>query len=249
MTQSVAVPHYRRIEQALRGRIAELKPGDTLPSDAELVSEFGVSRMTARNAMQRLAEEGLVVRLPGRGSYVAEPPAHRRADRLMTFSREMERRGRVPTSRLLAREVRSCTPAEAVALDIPLGDPVVLLRRLRCADDEPMAVENAILERGTAPVVMAADLVTGSLHGALAAAGYHLRRGTGTIVAEPATNDDARLLGIRPGDPLLVERRVILDGHARPVEATESRYVGNRYALDVWFDVEPPEAIDGAAGA
>ncbi len=248
MTQSVAVPHYRRIERALRGRIAGLKPGDGLPSDAELVAEFGVSRMTARNAMQRLAEEGLLVRLPGRGSYVAEPPAHRRADRLMTFSREMERRGRVPTSRLLAREVRSSTPAEAVALDVAPGDPVVVLRRLRCADDEPMAVENAILERGTAPVVMAADLVTGSLHGALSAAGYHLRRGTGTIVAEPATHDDARLLGVRPGEPLLVERRVILDGHARPVEATESRYVGNRYALDVWFDVEPPESIDRAAG-
>src|SRR6188472_1573851 len=86
------------------------RDGDALPSDAELCTEFGVSRMTARNAMQRLADEGLVMRVPGRGSFVAEPPTHRRADRLLTFSREMERRGRRPRSRVLNREIRPSTP-------------------------------------------------------------------------------------------------------------------------------------------
>lgn len=240
MTVVLPVPHYRRIEQQLRARIAGMKVGDPLPSDAELVAEFGVSRMTARNAMQRLTDEGLVVRVPGRGSFVAEPPSHRRADRLMTFSREMERRGRTPSSLLLAREVRPATPADALALGVEPGEGVVLLRRLRCADGEPMAVETAILDARTAPVVMAEDLANGSLHEALAQSGLHLRRGTATIVAEAATDEDARLLNVEAGEPLLVERRIILDGHARPVEATESRYAGRRYALDVSFDVEDP---------
>lgn len=244
MTVAVAVPHYRRIEQALRERIASLTPGDELPSDAELCTQFGVSRMTARHAMQVLAEEGLLVRRPGRGSFVAEPPAHRMANRLLTFSHEMRRRGRSPSSRLLARELRPATTTEAGDLGMAAGEQIVSLRRLRCADGQPMAIEAAVLDRRVAPVVMAADLARGSLHEALARGGYVLRRGSATIRAEAATSEDARLLGIRKGDPLLVERRTILDGQGRRIEATESRYPGSRYALDVWFDVEQSPATD-----
>jgi GntR family transcriptional regulator len=238
MTLERYVPHWRRIEQALRERIAELSPGDALPSDAELCAEFGVSRMTARNAMQRLADEGLVMRVPGRGSFVAEPPTHRRADRLLTFSREMERRGRRPRSRVLNREIRPSTPVEASALGLPPGEPVVELRRLRLADEEPIAIETAVLVRGTGPSVMGADLELGSLHDALAGGGYHLRRGIATIAAAPATHEEAKLLGLAKGDALLVERRVIMDSAGRRIEATESRYPADRYALDILFDVE-----------
>ena len=118
------------------------------------------------------------------------------------------------------------------------SDPVVLVRRLRLADDLPVAVEHAVLVLRTADVVMAADLETGSLHEALAGAGLQLRRGQATITSEGATLDDARLLGVRTGERLLVERRVIADVAGRPVEATESRYPGDRYALDVRFDVD-----------
>ena len=247
MTDLLAqVPQYRRIEQALRERIADLRPGDELPSDAELCAEFGVSRMTARNAMQRLAEEGLIVRHPGRGSYVAQPPVHRRADRLMTFSREMQRRGRTPSSRVLGREVRPSTAEEAASLEIAPGESVVSVRRLRLADDVPIALETAVLDRAVAEVVMEADLVEGSLHEALARAGHVLRRGTGTITAEPASAEDRELLGVGDGEALLVERRVILDAHGRAIEATESRYPGDRYALDVSFDVERPLGADAA---
>jgi GntR family transcriptional regulator len=238
MSAGTYVPHYRRIEQALRERIASMRPGDELPSDAALCAEFRVSRMTARNAMQLLADEGLVVRQPGRGSYVAEPPGHRRADRLMTFSREMRRQGRVPASRVLARRARPATAADARLLGVRRGERVVDLHRIRCADGRPVALERAVLHGSTAASVMAADVATGSLHEALARGGHVLRRGTGTITAAAATDEDARLLGTSPGAPLLVERRVIVDGTGRAIEATESRYPADRYAIDVSFDVE-----------
>jgi GntR family transcriptional regulator len=96
-----------------------------------------------------------------------------------------------------------------------------------------------------AEAVLWADLEHGSLHETLSRAGFHLRRGSGTIEAAAATDEDARLLGVAPGSPLLVERRVIADGLGRRIEATESRYPADRYALDVRFEVEGP---DGGRG-
>jgi GntR family transcriptional regulator len=238
MIEDVYRPRYRRIEQVLRERIASLRPGDRLPSDAELQAEFGVSRMTARNAMQRLTDEGLVAREPGRGSFVAEPPTHRRSDRLMTFTQEMRRRGLVPTSQLLQRGLRPADEAEAAALGLPVGAAVVEVRRLRCADGRPIALETAVLVGATASVVLDGDLEHGSLHELLGRAGFALRRGSGTIEAAAATPDDAERLGVELGAPLLVERRVIADAHGRRIEATESRYPADRYALDVRFEVE-----------
>jgi GntR family transcriptional regulator len=239
-------PQYRQIEQALRERIAMLRPDERLPSDAELCAEFGVSRMTARNAMERLAADGLIRREPGRGSFVAQPPAHRRTNRLMTFTQEMLRAGRVPSSRLLTRAIRPSSTAEAASLGIPARQPIIDLRRLRLADDQPIAIESAILLGACAGAVMTADLVHGSLHETLAGAGFVLRRGTGTITAASATAEDSRLFAIRIGDPLLVERRVIVDGRDRRIEATESRYPADRYGLVVQFDVEGPDLDAGA---
>ncbi|HSK92630.1 MAG TPA: GntR family transcriptional regulator [Candidatus Angelobacter sp.] len=238
-------PRYRTIEQALRERIDQLRPGDALPSDADLCQEFGVSRMTARTAMHRLAEEGLVLRLPGRGSFVAEPPAHRRADRLMSFSSEMTRRGRVPSSIIVDREIRPAPRATATELRMREGDVVVFLRRVRCADGQPIALETTHLIGPTSRAVMAADLRSESLHAVLASAGYALRRGTATVGAAAATSEDARLLDVAPGVPMLVERRTIVDGQGRPIEATETRYPADRYAIDVRFDVEeaPPATL------
>jgi GntR family transcriptional regulator len=137
--------------------------------------------------------------------------------------------------------VRPATASEAATLGIHQGRSVVVLRRLRLGDDEPIALESTVLVGTTADAVLAADLETGSLHETLGRAGFVLYRGTGTISAAAATSDDAALLGIAVGEPLLVERRVITDGYGRRIEATESRYVAGRYGLDVQFDVELPD--------
>jgi GntR family transcriptional regulator len=235
------VPRYYEIEQTLRARIAALDPDSPLPSDAQLCEEFGVSRMTARNAVQRLVQEGLVYRLPGKGTYVAGSGAHREASNLTNFTKEMRRRGRTPSSRLLERELRPASELEERRLQLPEGASVVSVRRVRIADGEPVAIEHAVLPGQAADAVLEADLESESLHEALIAGGLVPARGHATIGSEPAEPEEAMLLDVPSGWPLLVERRLIVDQDGRPLELTESRYASGRYALDVDFVVEREE--------
>src|SRR5438552_9282365 len=132
-------PRYREIEHSIRQRLARLKPGAELPSDAQLCKEFGVSRMTARHAMNRLLQEGLVFRVRGRGTFVSEAPTHRRANSLLSFSNEMRRRGRAPSSRLLGRALRAPTREEAARLQLGKhGAKLLWLKRIRLAHGQPI---------------------------------------------------------------------------------------------------------------
>jgi GntR family transcriptional regulator len=203
-----------------------------------LCDEFGVSRMTARNAVQRLTQEGLVYRVPGRGTFVAEPPVHRQAGNLLSFTEEMRRRGREPSSRLLERGVREPRPAEASHLQLEPGVEVIAVRRLRLADDEPVAIEEAVFPAAVAAVIQHADLERRSLHDTLVEGGHVPTMGRARLGAEAAGAEDAELLRVAPGSPLLVEKRVIHDQDGNPLELCESRYAGDRYGLDVQFDVE-----------
>ncbi len=231
------VPRYFTIEQSLRSRIAALEAHAPLPSDAQLCEEFGVSRMTARGAVMRLVQEGLVYRVPGRGTFVAPARANRTASHILSFSDEMRRRGRRPRSRVVEREVRAATADEARRLGT---DEVLVLRRVREADAEPVALETAIFPAGRIGTTLDGDLEEVSVFATLAAAGLVPTAGRAAIGAEAATAEDARLLGVKRGAPLLVERRLIQDQDGAPLELTESRYVASRYGLDVDFDVELP---------
>jgi GntR family transcriptional regulator len=231
------VPRYYEIEQSLRERAARLDPHSPLPSESQLCEEFGVSRMTARAAVQRLVQDGLVYRVPGRGTFVAAARANRTAGHILSFSDEMRRKGRVPSSRVVERRRRPATVEERRRLGVR---DVVVLRRVRLADGKPLALERAVFPADRVAEVLDADLERCSLFETLVAAGRVPASGTAALAAEAATAEDSRLLRVRKGAPLLVEHRLIHDQDGRPLEWTESRYVGSRYGIDVDFDVELP---------
>jgi len=231
------VPRYYTIEQSLRARIAQLEPDAPLPSDSQLCEEFGVSRMTARGAVQRLVQEGLVYRVPGRGTFVAPARASRTASHILSFSDEMRRRGKVPSSQVVEQARRAANEDETRRLHT---DEVFVLRRVREADGEPVAFETAVFPAVRVAELLDRELGTESVFALLAGAGVVPTAGRADIAAEAATLEDARWLGVKRGEPLLVERRLIHDQDGAPLELTESRYVGSRYGLGVDFDVELP---------
>ncbi|WP_238014519.1 GntR family transcriptional regulator [Dactylosporangium sp. AC04546] len=233
-------PLYVRIERELRTRLAQARPGDALPAESVLAEEFGVARMTMRAALNALEADGLIERIQGRGTFVRQPPAPRAAGTLMSFQDQVRNWGRTPSSRLVEAEVRAASAAEAAALRLTAAAPrVVSIARVRMADGTPLAVEYACFPAHLT-ALLDADLEGGSLRRVLHDLGLRPTLGSSTLTAQPAGPDGERL-HVPAAEPLLVETRLIVDQHSAPLEYTVSRYVGSRYALQVTFDVQPPQ--------
>ncbi|WP_350274961.1 GntR family transcriptional regulator [Kribbella sp. HUAS MG21] len=227
-----SIPRHQAVERHLRSRIAGLRPGDAIESDAELTALFDVSRMTVRQAAQRLADEGLIYRVPGVGTFVAEPKVHRDMARLRSFTEEMDRRGAVAGSRILTAGIRTGSNDEAAALHLPPGSKVVHVRRLRLADGKPIAIEDVVLPMSCS-AVLTEDLEHSSLHDALRALGEQPTSASGTLVAVNAGPEDAELLEVAPGTALLVEERLIVNQEGHPLEKTQTRYAGDEFVFHI----------------
>lgn len=234
-------PRYVVIEKELREKLARARAGDPLPSESELSTRFGVSRMTARQAVKSLEAEGLVYRIPGSGTFASGTEAHRTMGVLRSFTDELQRRGAAVSSRVLAAEW--CDPdAETLAsLTLQPGSRAIRIRRVRLADGEPLALETVNLPPRCS-FVLAHDLARNSLHQLLEDHGITPTEAVGTLVAAAADEDDARHLGVEVGLPLLVEHRQISDQHGDRMESTETRYVGSKYVFDVHLRRANPEA-------
>src|SRR5512144_335006 len=139
-----------QVREYVRGLIDGAEPGSPAPSERELVQHFGVARMTVRQALDALVSEGLLERVPGRGTFVARAKIDVQV-RLSSYTEEMGRRGMKPGSRTLLARMESAGPGVARALEIAEGDKVVHWQRLRLADGIPMCIEDAYLADSILP--------------------------------------------------------------------------------------------------
>lgn len=242
-TARSGMARHQEIELWLRELVLGLTPGSAIPSESQLAAKFGVSRMTARRAVQDLASDGLVRRQRGAGTFVAPRPMHRREGALTGFTEEMRQRGLTASSRLLEAGLRPGTAAELEALRPAQGPLVVCIRRVRLADDVPIGLEHAVLPADCAEV-LTADLEQ-SLHAALTELGRVPSLAQSWITASVARRSEANHLQVAPRSALLVERRLIYDAEGKPLEDTETRYVAERYVLDAVFSVSAPGRAPG----
>ena len=225
-----STPRYLEIADYLRELVATARTGDRLPSDAELCARFGVSRMTARQAVTVLANEHLLERKPGSGTYVSGRRVPRALGSPLSFSESTRRRGLVPSSRVLRAGPFTLTTDDAAALGVDITAPALVLERLRLADDIPMAVEHAVIPTDDS-ALLDEDLTSGSLHAAFERAGRIPTRALAEVGARMATKRERDLLELSTQGIVLTEIRTIFDQNQAPLEHTSTFYAAERYVF------------------
>lgn len=233
------IPLYYQLEQILRERIdcGELAPGDAFPTEAALMEQYRVSRLTVRQALSSLVREGRLVRCQGRGTQVAPERKMEASFTLTSFTEDVRRNGAVPGSRLLAAESLSPPPSEpAHYLNVGEGDSLIRLERLRTINHEPAGLHVSFLNPKTLPG-LTVEALRGddySLYELLKSEyGLELGMADETLEAAAASDQLARLLQIPEGSPLLVLKRLSYDLQGQPVEYVRMAYRGDRYKYSV----------------
>ena len=219
-----------QVREYVRSLIDGAEPGSPAPSERELVQRFGVARMTVRQALDALVTEGLLERVPGRGTFVARAKIDVQV-RLSSYTEEMARRGMTPSSQTLLARMESAGPGVARALEISEGDKVVHWQRIRLADDSPMCIEDAYMADSIMPEFLESPLPD-SLYSEFKRRDLLPTWGEDSVDADLAKPEEAEMLGIEPGSPVLrIARRAFAGNIA--VEVSRSTYRADRYTLCV----------------
>ncbi len=232
-------PMWFQIAKRLRHAIETgvFGPGDTLPSEAELNRQFGVSRATSRSALNDLETRGHIVRRSGRGSIVVRKRIDQPAEQMSGFSEDMRRRGLRPAYRILKVGREAAIASVAEALEVRRGTKVFLSHRVLLADGEPIGLALSwlaprLFRRHPPPT--AEELETGSLYGWLkTTCGVSVGRAQEYIEAASADSFQAGILDVNEGFPLLIARRLSFDTEDKPVEFVDLRFRSDRYRFQL----------------
>ncbi len=226
-SSDLRLPLYQRLRDHLAAQISarDWRPGDLIPSEAELAASHGLSVGTVRKAIDCLVAEGLLERQQGRGTYVRRARFNSSLFRFFRFQSETGER-KVPQARILQRKVLPAPSAAASALRLRDGEPVINISRLRLIDGVPLLAEEIWLEKVRFAAVLDIDT---AIFGDLLYPLYEERCGQmvasadEVLTVETASRLQARLLNLAPGAPLIVIERTAFDPERRPIEWRRSR--------------------------
>lgn len=240
---ATAEPLYRRIVRALRSDILEgrLRPGMRLPSESELGQRFSVSRITVRQAVGALHNEGLIHTAQGRGSFVAHPKAYQDISRLQGFAEQMGRHGYQVSNRVLSTRELEAPAQVARRLDLGSGARVLELQRLRLLNGAPVSVELTYLPLEIGRRVVEADLQQRDifliLENDCQSPLGHAELAIDAVAADPET---AARLGVAEAAPLLRIERLTHDRAGRPLDYEFLYFRGDTFQYRFQVDRHPP---------
>lgn len=235
LARTEGVPLYVKIREALRNEIITggLIRGQKMPSEDELAAQFGVSRMTVRQGITELIDEGLLYRRHGLGTFVAYPHVERDHTRLTSFFESARMRGIDARCRLLTREVIPAKVKVAQALDILKGEQVIRIETLRFANQVPITFHDAYIPHTLFESILKENLETHHLWTLFEGRGYKVKRAIQKLEAREATEKLAGLLGVDEGSPILYKERTVYAEDGTPIEFTYCYNRGDMYSLTV----------------
>lgn len=236
--KALPTPAYLQLkDQLVRAiELGHMSPGSALPSERGLAIGLGLSRMTVRRAFEELSKAGRVEQRQGSGTYVKGKPLEQIIDRVLGFTDEARNLGLKAGSRIVRVERVVADEATSAALELQPGALVLRVTRLRTADGEPLALQEAHLPTQLIALSTTELERTGSLYRTLELQfGIRPVRARQTIGARPPTRSEAVTLGISQGVPVLALERTTYGADERPFEYVRSAYRGDRYrmALDL----------------
>lgn len=225
--QDQGLPLYDRLADLLRHGIKTGRLGDVeiLPSERELANLLAVSRVTVRKSINLLVSEGLLVQKQGSGTYIAKR-FEQGLQSLTSFTEDMQKRGLSSAVVWLGRSTQIASPEECAALNLATDAQVTRLYRLRTANEEPLALELAVLPASLVPDPYQ---VQGSLYDYLQGIGHRPVRAKQRLRAVACDAEQATFLRIAIGSPVLYIERNSYLADGSPVEFTRSYYRGDSY--------------------
>jgi GntR family transcriptional regulator len=242
-------PLYHQLKDLIRESIEQgrLEPHDRVPSEHELVRAYGVSRVTARQALADLAREGLVFRVQGKGSFVARPPVVQRLSSLKGLIEEMSALGLESSSRVLKAERGAASAEVARRLAVDEEAPIFEIRRVRTVNGEPVSLDVSFFPIEVGQRLAREDLVGRDIFWLLEnACDLPLGAAECQIGALAARPDIARALGIDEGAPLLFLERLTYTETGRPLDYEHLYVRTERFRYSVHLERRPaPEAPRG----
>ena len=234
-------PSYRRIVRVLEARIqsGEYPPGHRLPPERELCEIFGVSRITARQALSELAQRRLVVRHQGQGTFVSRAGLESSLLGFFSISEALKADGRLVATRVVSTAIVPPDAGEAAALGAGAAEGVVRVVRLRLVDGDPYALETSTLVAKRFPGLEGYDFGSRSLYDTLGRDyGIRLVRARETVAPVLLTEEQAALLGVDLRQPALRLNRTTYDDANLATEAASALVRGDRCQLlfELWAD-------------
>jgi GntR family transcriptional regulator len=229
-TDGVAL--YVQVRETLREQMESglLKPGERLPSEEELAAQFGVSRMTVRQGVSDLTDEGLLYRRRGIGTFVTQFHVERDHNRLTDFFETARAEGFKAEVKLLSREVIPAKLMIANELGLQENEPVVRIQSLRLAGNVPVTIYDEYVPYKLRPELLTEDLRSRAAWQILEESGLVIKRAVQVIEARGADEEIAILLDIEEDLPILFKNRVIYAEDGSPVEVILCHNHGNMYA-------------------